>query len=361
MAFERPSLAALLARVRADFESALSIELIRRSVEDVLARVLAGLTHGLHGHLAWVAEQILPDRAEAEFVLRWAAMLGLSLRQPTKAGGVVYFDSPGDVVIPLGTRCTNEDGLEYEVVLAVAPGGGVSIAGVQAVEAGSEWNVEATGAPLPVFTLSTPVSGVDSEGELQIPGATGGADLETVEELRVRVLARLAQGDGCGAPGDYVAWALETPTTRVLRAWEYPERSGAGTVDVFVTVLAAGGVDEFVNPSTEQLAEIQDYLDSKAPVTVDVTAIAPTQQAVDITITALSPDTAAVRAAIEAELMSMFFRDSEPGATILLSHIREAISAAEGEADFTMSVPSGNVVASSDAHLPVLGTVTWPA
>lgn len=360
MAFDRPSLSDLITRVRADFESALSIELIRRSVEDVLARVLAGLTHGLHGHLAWVAEQILPDRAEAEFVLRWAAMLGLELRQPTKAGGIVHFDSPGDVEIPLGTIMTSPDGIEYEVIVAAAPGGGVSIAAVQALEAGAEGNLEALGPPLPIFTLSTPVSGVDSEGELQFPGMSGGADLETIEELRVRVLSRLAQGDGCGAPGDYVAWALATPTTRVHRAWEFPERSGAGTVDVFVTVLASGEPDEFVNPSTEQLALIQAYLDSKAPVTVDVTAIAPTQQAVDITITALSPDTADVRAAIEAELRSMFFRDSAPDGTILLSHIREAISAAEGELDFTMTVPSGNVAASSDAHIPVLGTITWP-
>src|SRR5690606_12145142 len=147
-----------------------------------------------------------------------------------------------------------------------------------------------------------------------------------------------AQGNGCGAPGDYVAWALETPTTRVLRAWEFPERSGAGTVDVFVTVLASGEPD-FVNPSTEQLTEIQAYLDSVAPVTVDVTAIAPTQQSVDVTFTSLSPDTADVRAAIEAELQSMFFRDSAPGETILLSHVREAISAAEGEVDFAISAP----------------------
>src|SRR5690606_1497826 len=120
---------------------------------------------------------------------------------------------------------------------------------------------------------------------------------ETIEELRARVLSRLAQGDGCGAPGDYVAWALATPTTRVLRAGEFPERSGAGTVDVFVTVQASGEPD-FVNPSTEQLALIQSYLDEVAPVTVAVTAIAPTQQGVDVTITALSPDTADVRTAI---------------------------------------------------------------
>lgn len=354
MAFDRPSLAELISRVRADFESALTIEVVRRSVEDVLARVLSGLAHGLHGHLAWVAEQILPDRAEAEFVLRWAAMLGLEIRQATKAGGIVHFDSPGDVAIPLGTIMTSADGVEYEVIVAAAPGGELSIAAVQAVEPGSAGNL-ASGT----LTLQTPVSGVDSEGTIQFPGLAGGADLETIEELRARVLARLAQGDGCGAPGDYEAWALATPTTRVLRAWEDPLRSGAGTVDVFVTVLASGEPD-FVNPSTEQLALIQAYLDSVAPVTVDVTAIAPTQQAVAVTFTALTPDNAAVRAAIESELRSMFFRDSAPGATILLSRVREAISSAEGESDFTISAPAGNTVASSDAHLPVLGTITWP-
>jgi uncharacterized phage protein gp47/JayE len=356
MAFARPSLVELLNRARADITDAmeLAITIPRRSVEDMLARALAGLAHGLHGHLAWVAEQILPDRATAPFVLRWGALLGLSLRAPTKAVGVVHFNSPTDLELPLGTLMRSDAGIEYEVVGTFAPGGELSIAVVQAVEPGTAGNLESG-----ELTLVSPVAGISSEGAVQFPGLTGGADQETIEQLRSRVVARLAQGNGCGAPGDYVAWALETPTTRVLRAWEFPERSGAGTVDVFVTVQATGEPD-FVNPSTEQLEEIQAYLDSVAPVTVEVTAIAPTQQGVAVTFTSLTPDTEDVREAIEAELRSMFFRDSAPGETILLSHVREAISAAEGEVDFTISAPAGNTVASSTAHLPVLGTITWP-
>ena len=51
-------------------------------------------------------------------------------------------------------------------------------------------------------------------------------------------------------------------------------------------------------------------------------------------------------------------RESEPGGTILVSHIREAISIAAGEMDHELQLPSGNVVFGT-GKIAVPGIITW--
>ena len=53
MSFERPTLPDLVSRIQTDFVSRLALTgaVLRRSVVTVLARVLAGAAHMLHGHL----------------------------------------------------------------------------------------------------------------------------------------------------------------------------------------------------------------------------------------------------------------------------------------------------------------------
>jgi uncharacterized phage protein gp47/JayE len=89
-----------------------------------------------------------------------------------------------------------------------------------------------------------------------------------------------------------------------------------------------------------------------------VTVVAPVAVPLDLTITGLTPDTAAVRAAIEAEIIDLLRREAVPGGTILLSHLREAISIAAGEADHALTIPAANVTHAT-GELAVLGTITW--
>jgi hypothetical protein len=46
------------------------------------------------------------------------------------------------------------------------------------------------------------------------------------------------------------------------------------------------------------------------------------------------------------------------GGTILLSHMRSAISAAAGEWDYVLITPAANIVMSA-GQIPVMGSVTW--
>ena len=93
---------------------------------------------------------------------------------------------------------------------------------------------------------------------------------------------------------------------------------------------------------------MQTYVQGKAPLTVNVTAPALTANTVTVTITDLSPDTSDVRDAIEAELADFFLREAEPGGTIRISRLREAISQAAGEASHTLVSPSADYTDDAD-------------
>ncbi len=111
-------------------------------------------------------------------------------------------------------------------------------------------------------------------------------------------------------------------------------------------------------PDASEVQTVQDYLDTVAPITADVTVYAPTPVTVDFTIS-VTPDTAAVRAAIEAELEAYILREaSANGVSFPLSQLNEAISLAEGETDHTMTVPAAAPTFTT-GQIAVMGTVTW--
>ena len=70
------------------------------------------------------------------------------------------------------------------------------------------------------------------------------------------------------------------------------------------------------------------------------------------------PDTTAVRAAITANLIDLHEREAGLGETLLISHIREAISGAAGETDHSLTLPSDNVTAAAN-ELLTFGGITW--
>lgn len=78
MPFETPSLPVLIQRTQSDLAS----DSLRQSDAQVLARTLSGAAFGLYGYLDWIAEQILPDKADESTLERIAA---LRLNQPRKA------------------------------------------------------------------------------------------------------------------------------------------------------------------------------------------------------------------------------------------------------------------------------------
>ena len=143
----------------------------------------------------------------------------------------------------------------------------------------------------------------------------------------------------------------------VTRAWVARALArGLGTVDVYVMTddATANGI-----PTAAVVAIVQAYIDARRPVTADVDVFAPTAEELDITINNATPSTQAVQDAIEAELGDLIRRESEPGGTILISRIREAISTAQGETDHELTAPVADVAVAASAEISVLGTVTF--
>ena len=83
---------------------------------------------------------------------------------------------------------------------------------------------------------------------------------------------------------------------------------------------------------------------------------------IDADTIALSPDSFETRAAVEASLQDLLRREGVPGETLLVSHVREAISTTPGENDHELSSWEGEEPADLEldfGELAVLGEVTW--
>lgn len=354
MPFTRPTLSQLISRAQADITTRLAgaDARLRNSVEDVFAKMQSGGVHGLHGHLVWLSRQIMPDTAEAEIMERWADIWGLARSEADKASGPLTITGTNGTVCPSGTEWQDNNGQIYETTASVTIAAGSATPTVEAQVGGDDGN-QSVGA---ILTIVTPIANLDSTGTVSGTGITGGDDEESDEELLARLLLRLQTPPKGGGPGDYVNWALEV--SGVTRAWQYPNLDGVGTVGVYF-VKDGKGAGAAIIPSAAEVAEVQAYLDTKAPVTADVNVYAPTAVALNTTC-ALKPNTATVQDACENEIAAYLLRVSEPGVTLLLSQINEAISIAPGEEDHLLTVPSADVT-HTQGQLPITGVYTWSA
>lgn len=344
MPFETPSLPVLISRTQSDLAS----ESLRRSDAQVLARTLSGTAYGLYGYLDWIADQILPDKADEETLERIAA---LRLNRPRNAAqpaeGSVNFSAAAGAVLDVDIVLQAGDGRMYRVTDGVTTVAGTNTTTIAAVEAGSLGNADA-GLQL---TLVQPVAGVTNAFAVIAPGLSGGIERESVESLRARVIRSYRVIPHGGSADDYETWALEFPG--VTRAWCRGNYLGPGTVGLFVM----RDNDPVPLPNMAQLQEIKDYIEPLRPVTAELYLLAPVLKPVLYSIHPV-PDTTAVRAAITASLKDLHERESGLGNKLLISHIREAISGAAGETDHSLTVPAADVTSATN-ELLTFGGITW--
>ena len=347
MPYERPSLPALIDRVRADVISRLEQDdVLRRSDAEVYARAVAGLSHSLHGFVEWLSRQVLPDTAEAEYLDRHASLWGVARKPAAVAVGTVTFTGLSGASVPEGAVLQALDGAQYTTTAAVTLVASTGTAAVVAVVPGAAGNRTAG----QTLTLATPILSVQSGGVAS--ALTGGADTEADDALLARLLDRIQRPPHGGASFDYVRWALEVPG--VTRAWCYPLELGAGTVTV--RFMRDDDATTAI-PEPAEVAAVQAYIDSLRPVTAQVTVVAPVAAPLALTI-AVTPNTQAVRDAVTAELQDLITREAEPGGTLLLSRIRAAVSAAAGESNNTVASPTADVTRTL-GQITTLGAITW--
>lgn len=349
MAFETPDLRTLITRAEADIEGELpgATARLRRSNLNVLARVQAGIAHGMYGFIREFLSQCLPW--SRGFLLRmWAEVWGVYQQAAVSATGSITFTGTAGSLIPAETVVQTADSIEYattdDVTIAAAGTATVACAAVVTGAAGNQ-------LPGTAVSLVSPVVGVSTNAVLVT--MSGGTDDETLDALYNRYLQRVQNPGHGGNAADYIGWALEVPG--VTRAWIYGGLDGVDTIQVY---FVRDG-DASIIPDANEVATVSTHINApdRKPVSASVGVYAPIPKPIHFQLSA-TPDTPAVRAAIEAELRDLVQREASLGATLLLTHMHEAISLADGETDHVMTAPTANVTTAFN-EIAVFGGIVW--
>lgn len=345
--YDRPSLKTVHKRMEADMESRLrgNTPLLTRAVLRVITAVLSGAIHIMYGLVDIWAKQLFVTHATKKYLDRHGRLWSVTRKAAAKATGVLTFAGTNGTLIPAGTRVSTADGIELATDVDATVSSGTAAVASTAVDAGAAGNV-ATTTSVELLKALSGITGVSVSTAF-----TGGLDAEKDETYRARILARIQQAPAKCTAADVARWAKEVDG--VTQAWTFAGVPGPGQA----TVVFRG---------TALAATVQAYIDVKKTVTADITATAATDKTVDYTIE-ITPNTSALQTAITANLQQLHEEIAEPGADLLMSQIRGAISAA-GVADYeiTKIEVDGTPVADLDADVdftgfeyPAFSTITF--
>lgn len=348
--FPRPELADIRARVFADIANKLPGQdpSIAYSPLNALAEALVGATYELYGYLDWVARQTNVLDCEAENLDKYGEIWSIARKSAAYATGTVTFTGTNGSVIPEGSVLISNANTQYRTTAAETIASGTATADVKSVLPGISQNLTAG----TLMSTSTPISGVDAAVTVVL--ISGGSDTESDALFRGRLLDRIAQPPQGGAAQDYVTWAKEVPG--VTRAWCYPEELGVGEVTVRFMRDDDPGNDGI--PTSGDVTDVYDHINPLRPVTATLTVVAPVASPLNITINGLYPDTTETRAAATAEIINMIRTKAEPGGTIHISWIWEAVSLASGTNYHKITSPT-NDTAYANGLICIPGTIAF--
>lgn len=304
-----------------------------------------------------------PTFAFGRYLDEHGATYNLPRTDNAKATGQVTFTGPDDTVVGAGIQLAREaaDPLDDDVIYQTTEGGviasGTVTLPVEALLAGLNGNA-------PTGSVTTIITGLSGVAAINAAPISGGADVETDEDYRTRLLNLLQEPQGAGTVADYERWALAYPGVGFVTVT--PLASGPGTVTVTVT-------DDQNSPvSPSLISGLQDYLDpvpgegrGQAPVGAIVTVATPTSVAVAITAKIEHDDgytldgtagTIETRSRIMTALTD-YVSNLGPGQEVVLAHIIGALFRVPGVHDVSVTAPSANVAITA-SQVADLGTVT---
>lgn len=279
------------------------------------------------------ADGLLPQHAE---------MWGVPRNPATGAIGNVLASVSQEVTLPIRTAIVSDGSVQWLVTTATTiPAGTTAPVAVQANATGTIGNL-AAGTEL---TLVSPVAGVTSL-VVDSQGLAGGADIESVESWRARIIAKIRNPVAGGTDTDYEGWAKDAGATYVN---VLPDAYGRGTVGV---VIAMPGP---AVPTDAQVAAVQAYIDARRPVTAKVTVVA-AQLIQKSPAIVLNPDTVAARQQIAAELTA-YYPSKGIGGKLYVSEIVAVLTTINGTSNDLVSPTADDQLA--DNAMAVLGTIDW--
>lgn len=325
----------------------------------VSAKVIAGHTSENFSFLDYISRQHIKHLAEGSWLERHAYDYGLARLPAAHAQGKIILSGDTGIAVPAGIEVQRADGVRFLVTDGgTTDGSGDATLPVRAVFPGRAGNTSAGAA----VTMTTPMSRISTLGEVAADGIGAGADVESDEGLRQRLLFRLRNPPHGGAVHDYVAWAREI--NGVTRVFVDPVTATNNRVSVGVWFLMDGLYANGI-PQGADVQVVSDYIDSQRPAGALVEVAAPTPVSIDIEIQGLTSDTLITREAVIKELRAMLRRTARVSTLaapfkLYRSVISEAISIATGEQHHVLAEPSEDIEL-NEGEIPVLGSVDFTA
>jgi uncharacterized phage protein gp47/JayE len=254
----------------------------------VRGRSFTGIVSGLYGDQKKNYNDGFISSARPEALLLKGADLGIDLQPATKSespqvripgtNGTVI--APGDltfIYVPTNVLYSNTTGGTIS--------GGVLDVSIECQITGQVGNVA---APEDLKIVSPP-SGVGQTAQL-LENLADGADIETYDSYRARLLSREQQPPAGGNETDYPNFAFSADSS-VRSAFVRRFGRGLGTVDVYITT-GTTDIDTAVTqgqsivriPSSIVLDAVQAYYNAHVPLTDCARVYAPTEVSVDGTV-----------------------------------------------------------------------------
>ena len=298
----------------------------------------------------WVLDQSFPQTAQGVYLDRHGAMRGVARIPAAKAVGTLRFSVElppvSDMTIPKGTVCMTAGEVRFQTTATVVlPVGQTAVdAPAEALESGFGGNAAAgtvcilTACPVAVTACTNPKV------------FSGGADAETDESFRARILESYRRLPNGANAAWYEQTAMNYPGTAAARA--VGRARGIGTVDVYVA--AENGL-----PPAELLEGLREALQEKREIAVDVEVKAPTIKAVNVKVE-IAVESGAVYADVKSAVencVARFFTGRLLGKPVLLAELGSHIYGLKGVRNYHLLAPTADIAA-DDTVLPVLGTVT---
>lgn len=357
MSLSTPTTSEVSDNILGQVETSLSqtVPLLPKAVLRVLAKTLAGVYVILYRYAGWTFLQLFVSTASwretvvngrtIRPLVEWGRLGGVGDPVPaTRAellvdvtveelGGTLPAGSqllfPGTGVIYLTTSAIALDAATKQVTIRASsdPEGNGGAGAIGNLEAGD------------VVSFASPLAGVARDAVVSSQ-VTAGADGESEDAYRARVLQRFQRPPQGGAYADYRAWGEEE--AGILNVYAYTGDL-PGEVDVYVEATVASSGSEDGIPTSAQLDAVQDRIDmddaglaTRRPANAAVNVLPISRVAFDVSVSGLlAPDLPAAQDAIR-DALDEYMRSREPyivGLSVPPRRDRITESAVAGVAD----------------------------
>lgn len=319
--------------------------------------------------LSPTSQQIFQNRMKLEEILtlafiqtsydEWLEMGGVSRGVPKNQGrkaiGKVSFKGKNFTHIKKNSLVQTAQGLQYITLQdgVISEEGNVVIS-IEAVAIGKQYNVPSNA----VVELPISIPGVieiTNEEPVQ-----GGADEETNDEYRERILQRVQNPPSSGNKSDYERWAKEVDGVKGVKV--IPLWDGPGTVKIIIYGDNGTALDNKI------IKNVKTYIDptngdgeGKAPIGATVTVTTVISKILNINISNLDTDDFETTKKNIEENIKKYLQTIKPGNTLKVINIIGVIANTDGVDDFkdiTLNDKKENITTTDEEKI-VLGDIIF--